>query len=60
MQYENVEATREFVARLEHGRDWREQIEAFAAEEGVTAGFFYGLGAVQDAVVWFYNQDTKE
>lgn len=60
MQYENIESTREFVVRLEHGRDWREQIEALAVKEGITAGFFYGLGAVQDAVVLFYNQDAQE
>ncbi|WP_226011474.1 PPC domain-containing DNA-binding protein [Halomicrobium salinisoli] len=60
MDYREVEATREFVCRLEHGRDWREQIEAFAADEGIDAAFFRGLGAVQDAEVYFYDQDAQE
>lgn len=60
MDYREVTTEREFVARLEHGRDWREQIEAFAAEEGIESAFFTGLGAVQDAEFYFYDQDDKE
>lgn len=59
MDYEEVESAREYVARLEHGRDWREQIEDFAADEGIDAAFFYGLGAVQDAELFFYDQDEQ-
>ncbi|WP_340098527.1 PPC domain-containing DNA-binding protein [Salinibaculum salinum] len=60
MDYREVEGAREFVARLEHGRDWRGQIEDFAESEGIDAAFFFGLGAVQDAVLSFYDQDDKE
>lgn len=60
MDYREVEPGREFVARLEHGRDWRGQIEDFAAEQGIDAAFFYGLGAVQDATLLFYDQETQE
>lgn len=60
MDYTTVESTREFIARLDHGADWRAQIEAFAEEKGIDAGFFYGLGAVQDAEVFFYDQDEQE
>ena len=60
MDYQRVEGAREYVARIEHGRDWREQIEAFADEEGIDAAFFYGLGAVQDVTLMFYDQDDKE
>ncbi len=60
MQYQEVEGAREYVARLEHGRDWRGQIEEFAAEEGIDAAFFMGLGAVSDATLLFYDQDDKE
>lgn len=60
MNYQEVEGKREFVARLDHGRDWRGQIEEFAAEEGIEAAFFYGLGAVQDATLFFYDQDVQE
>ena len=60
MDYQRVEGGREYVARLEHGRDWREQIEAFADREGIDAAFFFGLGAVKDATLLFYDQDTRE
>lgn len=60
MHVTEVEPTAEYVARLEHGADWREQIEDFADERDITAAWFTGLGAVQDAEVWFYDQDTLE
>jgi predicted DNA-binding protein with PD1-like motif len=60
MDYTRVEGAREYVARLEHGRDWRGQIEEFAAQEGIDAAFFYGLGAVQDVTLNFYDQDDQE
>lgn len=60
MDYREVDGGREFVARLEHGRDWREQIESFAAEANVDAAFFFGLGAVQDAELFFYDQEETE
>lgn len=59
MDYREVEGETEYVARLEHGKDWRRQIETFAAREGIEAAFFFGLGAVQDAVVFFYDQDEQ-
>jgi hypothetical protein len=60
MDYRQVEGAREFVARMSHGDDWRAQIEAFAAGEGVDAAFFFGLGAVTDAELYFYDQDDHE
>jgi predicted DNA-binding protein with PD1-like motif len=60
MDYQEVEGAREYVARLENGRDWRGQIEDFADEEGIDAAFFIGLGAVEDAVLNFYDQDEQE
>ncbi|WP_435334283.1 PPC domain-containing DNA-binding protein [Haloarchaeobius sp. TZWWS8] len=60
MHYREVATAREFVVRLETGGDWREQVESLAAEEGMEAAWFTGLGAVQDAEVWFYDQDRKE
>jgi predicted DNA-binding protein with PD1-like motif len=60
MEYRQVEGAREFVARLDHGRDWRAQIEEFAAAEDLDAAFFVGLGAVQDAEIYFYDQDEGE
>jgi len=59
MDYREVETAREFVCRLDHGADWRTQIEDFAAAHDVDAAFFYGLGAVEDAEVWFYDQERE-
>ncbi|MEF8775631.1 MAG: PPC domain-containing DNA-binding protein [Haloarculaceae archaeon] len=60
MDYQEVEGAREFVCRLDHGRDWRGQIEDFADDRGIDAAFFYGLGAVQDATLMFYDQDEQD
>lgn len=60
MDHRRVEGDREYVARLDHGGDWRGQIEDFAESEGIDAAFFFGLGAVQDATVLFYDQDDQE
>ena len=60
MDYRAVETDAEFVCRLDHGRDWRGQIERFADDEGIDAAFFYGLGAVRDAEIWFYDQQRGE
>ncbi|RNJ25359.1 PPC domain-containing DNA-binding protein [Halosegnis longus] len=60
MDYRELEGTREFVAGLDHGGDWRAQIETFAAAEDIGAAFFVGLGAVQDVEFYFYDQDDQE
>lgn len=60
MDYRDVETTKEYVCTLDHGRDWRTQIEEFADEEGIDAAFFQGLGAVQDAEIYFYDQERQE
>ena len=60
MNYQTLDAGREFVAGMDHGADWRAEIESLADDAGVDAGFFFGLGAVQNAELYFYDQDTKE
>ena len=60
MHYREVDASREFLLRLETGADWRTEIEEFADLEGIDAAWFQGMGAVQDAEVWFYDQDDTE
>ncbi|MCL9812127.1 PPC domain-containing DNA-binding protein [Natranaeroarchaeum aerophilus] len=60
MNYREVTTTGEYLASLEHGADWREEIEALAGEVDADAAWFTALGAVQDAEVWFYDQDTTE
>ncbi|MFB6146172.1 MAG: PPC domain-containing DNA-binding protein [Halobacteriaceae archaeon] len=57
MHYREADPDRAFLARFEHGADWRAEIEDLAASEGVTAGWFTGLGAVQDATLLYYDQD---
>jgi predicted DNA-binding protein with PD1-like motif len=60
MDYREVSASREFVARMDHGADWRTEIETLAAEAGVEAAWFTAMGAVQDAELWYYDQDDLE
>jgi len=60
MYHREVDPVAEYVARFETGADWREEIETLAREEDVEAGFFTALGAVQDAEIWFYDQDETE
>ncbi|GAB7014397.1 PPC domain-containing DNA-binding protein [Halolamina salina] len=60
MDYRELSPDREFLARLETGADWREEIESLAVEEDVDAAWFNAMGAVQDAVVWFYDQQAGE
>lgn len=42
------------------GRRLAREIEDLARAEDVEAGWFTALGAVQDAEVWFYDQDETE
>lgn len=60
MDYREVHPRRAFLLKLAAGGDWRGQIEAFAAEAAVDAGWFVGLGAVRDAELWFYDQQAGE
>ena len=60
MHYTEVESAGEYLVRLETGRDWRGQLEAFADTIDATAGWFTGMGAVRDAEVWYYDQDVGE
>ncbi|MFB6129070.1 MAG: PPC domain-containing DNA-binding protein [Halorhabdus sp.] len=60
MDYRELTGSREFVARMTHGADWRGQIEEFARSERIEAAVFFGLGTVQDATIWYYDQDDGE
>lgn len=60
MNYREVTTDREFLARLDTGADWREEIEALASREGVESAWFNAMGAVQNADVWFHDQEEKE
>jgi len=60
MHYRAVETTDEYVARLETGANWRAEIESLADAVDADAAWFTALGAVQDAELWFYDQDECE
>ncbi len=60
MQHRAVETTAEYLGRFETGRDWRTQLEELAAEVDAEAAWFTAMGAVQDAELWYYDQDDKE
>ncbi|ADQ65772.1 DNA-binding protein [Halogeometricum borinquense DSM 11551] len=59
MNYRAVESSREFLVSLDNGADWREEIEEFAHLEDIESAWFNAMGAVQDADVWFYDQDDQ-
>ena len=60
MNYREVTVTGEYMARLETGADWREEIETLAADVEAEAGWFSALGSVEDAEIWFYDQDDNQ
>jgi hypothetical protein len=60
MNARELSVDREFLASLEHGADWREEIEEFAAREGIESAWFNAMGAVQDAELWYYDQGDTE
>mgnify|MGYP006288367829 FL=1 len=60
MNYREVTTTGEYLARLDTGADWRAEIEALAADVDADAAWFAAMGAVQDAELWFYDQDSCE
>lgn len=59
MEHQEVHSSGEYLARLKTGADWREEIEALARTENVSAGWFNAMGAIQDAEIWFYDQSER-
>ena len=60
MEYRTITTAEEYVGRLDTGADWRDEIESLARREDVRAGWFTALGALQDAELWYYDQDEQE
>jgi uncharacterized protein len=56
MKHQEVETTREFVARFERGSEWRSEIETLAVAEAIDAGVFFAHGTVSDAEVLFTDR----
>jgi len=59
MEGRELSVTAEYLGSLDHGADWRAEIEAFADDHGVDAGWFWAMGAVQDAEIWYYDQTDR-
>ena len=49
-----------FILRFQKGEKLIQGVNDFCAKNSITTGFFYGLGAVLEAEVGYYNLDTKE
>ncbi|MFB6186922.1 MAG: PPC domain-containing DNA-binding protein [Halobacteriaceae archaeon] len=60
MEYRELSRSEDYLLRLTNGAEWREEIETFATEQNISAGWFMGMGAVQDAEIWFYDQTALE
>jgi predicted DNA-binding protein with PD1-like motif len=60
MHAREVTTAATYVARLETGADWRTELETLADDVDADAAWFTALGAVQDAELWFYDQDDLE
>ncbi|MDR9412566.1 MAG: DNA-binding protein [Haloquadratum sp.] len=51
--------TETLLCRLETDQPWRGSIEAYAADRGIAAAWFTGMGAVQEATLAFYDQEAE-
>jgi len=60
MDARELAVSAEYRVAIEAGDDWREAIEAVAADEGVVAAWFTGVGTVRDADVWYYDPAADE
>lgn len=59
MFYEKL-ATDRFVLRLVRGEKVIPSLEEFCQHEQIEGGFFYGIGAVDQAELAHYNVDTQK
>jgi len=57
---ENFKISNTFVVSVPHGSDLLGFIEDFAAQKGIAAAQISGIGAVQKAVVGYYDQAKRE
>ncbi|MFB6123252.1 MAG: PPC domain-containing DNA-binding protein [Haloferacaceae archaeon] len=60
MNARELSVSAEYLVRPEYGADWREELEEFAARRDVESAWFSGLGSLQDAEVWYYDQADRE
>ncbi len=60
MWYQEAEQGRCWIGRIPFRGDLLQSLEAFAAEKQVQAGWVQVIGAVEKAVIGFYNQQKRE
>jgi hypothetical protein len=60
MKYKSTNSGFGYVIRLEKGEKLIESIKNFAEKENLDGGFFYGLGAVEDVFIGYYDLAKKE
>ncbi len=56
----NIETGRNLLVRLDHGADIVSQISEAAASERIHTGVFSIIGALTDAQIAFYDQESHE
>ncbi|MFO7838736.1 MAG: DNA-binding protein [Desulfosalsimonadaceae bacterium] len=49
-----------YMGRLAHGADLLEELTNISREQGLLAGRIEAIGAVQKAVIGYYNQKSRE
>lgn len=49
-----------YVIRLETGEEIIDSLKKFVENEKIEGGFFYGLGAVKDVTLGYFNLEKKE
>lgn len=55
-----VKRGREFIERIEYGKDLLRSLEGLARERGIKSGVLMAIGALQRARLKYYNQEEKE
>ena len=60
MWFQHAKPGRHFIGRLPFKGDLLESLEDFAAEKQVHAGWVNVIGAVEKAVIGFYNQQKRQ
>ncbi len=58
MQYKKF--GNDYVIRLETGEEIIDSLKKFVEKEKIEGGFFYGLGAVKDVTLGYFNLEKKE
>ncbi len=58
MQFTQIDDT--YIVRLERGEEIHTSLRAFCQQQGITAGWINGIGAVMQAELGYFHRDRKE